>query len=67
LVSLDVRRDVLVNSGPWPPPPRPGRGRRSGWSIFGIILAVVLGVAGLVVVGLFVFAFVAMSSYGANK
>jgi hypothetical protein len=47
----------------------PGRRRssRSVWTIVGTVLAVVLGVAGLTVVGIIVFAVVALNNYGSNK
>jgi hypothetical protein len=45
----------------------PGKPARSGWAVFGIVLAVVLALAGLVVVGAVVLFFVGMSHYGSNK
>jgi cytochrome b561 len=51
---------------PWPPPPPP-RPRRRWWTTFGIALAVVLAILGLLVVGFFVVAFVSLSNYGSNK
>jgi hypothetical protein len=47
-------------------PLEPARGR-SVWAIIGIVLAVVLGIGGLVVVGLMVLFFVGLSHYGSNK
>ncbi|MFJ4844368.1 MULTISPECIES: hypothetical protein [unclassified Streptomyces] len=47
-----------------PPLRRP---RRSPWATAGIVLAVVLTVAGLAVLGLFVLASVALSNWGSNK
>ncbi|MFG1811333.1 hypothetical protein [Streptomyces sp. NPDC049040] len=55
--------------------PRQARGQaggrrepqRSVWSVLGIVLAVLLAVAGLVVVGTVVLLFVAMSNFGSNK
>ena len=46
--------------------PGPARGR-SVWTIIGIILAVVLGIGGLVVVGVMVLLFIGLSHYGSNK
>lgn len=40
---------------------------RSGWAVFGSVLAVLLILAGLVVVGLVVLLFAGMSTYGSNK
>jgi hypothetical protein len=50
-------------------PGNPARIRpaRSGWAVFGIVLAVVLALAGLMVVGVVVLFFVGMSHYGSNK
>ncbi|MEU6340481.1 hypothetical protein ABZ883_05950 [Streptomyces sp. NPDC046977] len=47
-------------------PPR-RRPRRSPWVTAGVVLAVVLTVAGLAVLGLFVLASVALSNWGSNK
>jgi hypothetical protein len=43
------------------------RRRRSVWSGLGVILAVALGVFGLMVVGGFVILFIGLNSYGSNK
>ncbi|WP_377266829.1 hypothetical protein [Peterkaempfera sp. SMS 1(5)a] len=43
------------------------RPARSGWAVFGIVLAVVSALAGLAVVGAVVLLFVGMSHYGSNK
>lgn len=55
------------NSRQWPPPPGPERPRRNWWKIVGVTLAVLFGVAGLVIVGLFVAFAVAVDSWAANK
>ncbi|MCK7622295.1 hypothetical protein MUU72_04005 [Streptomyces sp. RS10V-4] len=50
--------------------PRPGRGgraRRSGWAVFGIVLAVVLALCGLVAVGLAVLMVVGLNQWGSTK
>lgn len=47
--------------------PPPGRPRRSPWAAVGVVLAVVLAVAGLAVVGLFVLVYAAISTWGSNK
>jgi hypothetical protein len=41
--------------------------QRSIWAVLGIVLAVLLGIGGLVFVGLIVLIAVAMSHYGSNK
>jgi hypothetical protein len=52
-----------------PPPPRPTprRAPRSGWQVAGLVVAVVLGVAGLVTVALGILFAVAMNSWASNK
>ncbi|MFD3456573.1 hypothetical protein ACFWVC_30925 [Streptomyces sp. NPDC058691] len=47
------------------PPPR--RTRRSPWAVVGVVLAVVLAIAGLVVVAGLVLFSVALSNWGSNK
>ncbi|MFF3563302.1 hypothetical protein ACFYXS_24965 [Streptomyces sp. NPDC002574] len=47
--------------------PQPRRARRSPWAVVGIVLAVVLGIAGLAVVAAFVLFSVALSNWGSNK
>lgn len=37
------------------------------WGVVGIVVAVLLGVAGLVVIGAIVLFFVGLSRYGSNK
>lgn len=49
------------------PDPPQGRRPRSGWQIFGLVLAVVLGVAGLVAVAGVVLFMVAINSWADNK
>jgi hypothetical protein len=46
---------------------RERRAGRSGWTLFGIVVATTLVVAGLVVLGLFVLFSVAMNNWGSNK
>ena len=43
------------------------RPKRSGWATFGIVVAVLLAVAGLAFVGLIVLFVVGMGNYGSNK
>ncbi len=63
-----------------PPPTPPGRRAqvpdysrrpyappRSAWAVFGIVVAVVMMIAGLAVIGALVLFFVGMSHYGSNK
>jgi hypothetical protein len=45
---------------------RPVR-RRSWWHVAGVVLAVVLAIAGLVAIGLLVLVVVAMNNVGSNK
>ena len=54
------------------PPPYPRQSAtpvraRSLWSIFGLVLAIVFAIAGLALVGAFVFFMIAMSKFGSNK
>ncbi|GAA4349692.1 hypothetical protein [Angustibacter luteus] len=49
------------------PDPPQGRRPRSGWQIAGLVLAVVLGVTGLVVVAGAVLFMVAINSWADNK
>ncbi len=54
------------------PPPYPRQSAtpvraRSLWSIFGLVLAIVFAIAGLALVGAFVFFMIAMSNFGSNK
>jgi hypothetical protein len=52
---------------PSQPPADPPRRRVNPWTVVAIVLAVALAVAGLAVLGVFVFLFMAMGSYGSNK
>jgi|1185.fasta_scaffold595930_2 hypothetical protein len=40
---------------------------RSAVRTIGIVLAVIFGILGLMVVGIFILFFIAMSNYGSNK
>ncbi|KUL46063.1 hypothetical protein ADL22_11160 [Streptomyces sp. NRRL F-4489] len=50
-----------------PPPGSEGRARRSGWAIFGIVLAVVLALCGLLAVGFAVFLVVGLNNWASTK
>jgi uncharacterized membrane protein len=45
---------------------RPVR-RRSGWQVAGLVLVVVLAVAGLVAIGLLILFVIALNNMGSNK
>ena len=47
--------------------PRPDPRVRSAATTAGIVIAVVLGIFGLVMVGFIVFFFIALSNFGSNK
>lgn len=54
------------------PPPYPRQREtpvraRSAWSIFGLVVAIVVAIAGLALVGAFIIFVIAMSNYGSNK
>ena len=43
------------------------RAKRSGWAVFGFVLALILAVAGLAFVGLIILFVIGMGNYGSNK